>query len=86
MSSASVQRRSRNRVVFRRNDDDNDGRLPRIGAPATRALAARGITRLADLTHHRSEDLLDLHGVGPKAIRLLRAALAEQGMSFTDGS
>ena len=35
----------------------NDGPLPQIGAPATRALAARGITRLADLTHHRSEDL-----------------------------
>jgi hypothetical protein len=24
--------------------------------------------------------------VGPKAIRLLRAALAEQGMSFAEGS
>ena len=63
----------------------NDETLPRIGAPATRALAAEGITRLADLTHHRSEDLLALHGVGPKAIRLLREALAEQGMSFADG-
>ena len=47
----------------------NDGPLPQIGAPATRALAALGITRLADLTHHRSEDLLALHGVGPKAVR-----------------
>jgi predicted flap endonuclease-1-like 5' DNA nuclease len=64
----------------------NEGPLPQIGAPATRALAARGITRLADLTHYRSEDLLALHGVGPKAIRLLRAALAEQGMSFAEGS
>ena len=63
----------------------NDDTLPRIGAPATRALAAEGITRLADLTQHRSEDLLALHGVGPKAIRLLREALAEQGMSFADG-
>jgi hypothetical protein len=37
-----------------------DGPLPQIGAPATRALAAQGITRLADPTHHRSEDLLAL--------------------------
>jgi hypothetical protein len=44
----------------------NDGPLPQIGTPATRVLAAQGITRLADLTHHRSEDLLALHGVGPK--------------------
>lgn len=86
MSSPCVQRRSHNRVVSRRNDDENDGPLPQIGAPATRALAALGITRLADLTHHRSEDLLALHGVGPKAVRLLRAALAEQGMSFVEGS
>jgi predicted flap endonuclease-1-like 5' DNA nuclease len=64
----------------------NDGPLPQIGAPATQALAAQGITRLADLPHHRAEDLLALHGVGPKAVRLLRAALAEQGMSFADGS
>jgi hypothetical protein len=64
----------------------NDGPLPQIGAPVTRALAVRGITRLADLTHHRSEDLLALHGVGPKAVPLLRAALAEQGMSFAEGS
>ena len=62
----------------------DDETLPRIGAPATRALAAEGITRLADLTHHRSEDLLALHGVGPRAIRLLREALAEQGVSFAD--
>jgi hypothetical protein len=64
----------------------NDEPLPQIGAPATRALAAQGITRLADLTHHRSEDLLALHGVGPRAIRILTAALDDQGMSFADDS
>ena len=64
----------------------NDAPLPKIGAPATRALAAQGITCLADLTHHRSDDLLAVHGVGPRAVRLLRAALAERGMSFADGS
>ena len=64
----------------------NEAPLPQVGAPATRALAAQGITRLGDLTHHRSEDLLALHGVGPRAIRLLRAALAEQGMSLAEDS
>ena len=59
-----------------------DDPLPRIGAPATRALAAQGITKLSDLRDRRESDLLALHGVGPRAIRLLRDALEEHGMSF----
>lgn len=64
--------------------DADDEALPRIGAPATRALAAAGVTRLAELTDHGAGDLLALHGVGPKAVELLRAALAERGMWFLD--
>ena len=56
--------------------------LPRIGAPATRALATIGVTRLGQLTAHRAVDLLALHGIGPRAIGLLRQALAEQGLSL----
>ena len=59
-----------------------DDPLPPIGAPATRALADIGITRLAQLPSHRARDLRALHGVGPTAIRALEAALAERGMSF----
>jgi hypothetical protein len=58
--------------------------LPRIGAPATRALAAVGITRPSQLTEHRAVDLLELHGVGPRAIAILRQALADQGLSLRD--
>jgi hypothetical protein len=56
--------------------------LPRVGAPAQRALATVGVTGLADLVDHRPEDLLKLHGMGPKAIGLLRTALRERGLSF----
>ena len=56
--------------------------LPRIGMPATRALAQVGITRLPQLTTMREADLLALHGVGPRAVGMLRAALAERGQSF----
>ena len=59
-----------------------DDRLPRIGAPATRALALIGVTRLTQLTTVRETDLLALHGVGPRAVGILRAALAERGLSF----
>jgi predicted flap endonuclease-1-like 5' DNA nuclease len=59
--------------------------LPRgIGAPATRALELAGYTRLEQFTRARAKDLLALHGVGPKAIRILREALAEQGLAFDE--
>jgi predicted flap endonuclease-1-like 5' DNA nuclease len=63
--------------------DDSD--LPRIGRPATGALAVEGITRLDQLTGWTEGDLLALHGVGPKAIRILREAMAERGISFAAG-
>ena len=47
-----------------------------IGRPATRALALAGITTLDDVRGVDLDELLRLHGVGPKAIRVLREALA----------
>jgi predicted flap endonuclease-1-like 5' DNA nuclease len=60
----------------------DDTPLPKIGAPATRALAAIGVTRLDQVAAHTAEELLALHGVGPRAIRILTAALQERGLSF----
>lgn len=62
------------------SDDDSD--LPWIGRPARDALAVEGVTRLAHLSSWTEKDLLALHGVGPKAIRLLRPAMDEAGISF----
>ncbi|WP_456787672.1 hypothetical protein [Cellulomonas sp. P5_C5] len=51
--------------------------LPReIGGPATAALALEGITTLDDVRDVDLDGLLRLHGVGPKAVRVLREALA----------
>ena len=52
--------------------------LPRIGAPATRALAAAGIHTLADLRGRDLSDIAALHGVGPRAITLLQEALDQR--------
>ena len=60
--------------------DDPD--LPRIGAPATGALRLAGYTRLDQLAGVPERDLARLHGVGPKALRILREALGERGLSF----
>jgi len=60
-----------------------DAGLPgNIGAPATRALTAAGYTRLSRLADVPAAELAKLHGVGPKALRLLQQALAEHGMSL----
>ncbi|MER5995768.1 DNA-binding protein [Streptomyces viridosporus] len=61
-----------------------DTGLPRgMGAPATRALAAAGYTDLSRLADVPEEELKALHGVGPKALRVLREALAERGLSLS---
>jgi hypothetical protein len=59
---------------------DND--LPKIGAPATRALASIGVTQLRQLTNHSAKELQNLHGFGPKALRILKEELAKAGLSL----
>ncbi|MET0713754.1 MAG: helix-hairpin-helix domain-containing protein [Mycetocola sp.] len=51
--------------------------LPNIGAPATRALDEAGVRDLDDVKQAGLDHLATLHGVGPKAISLLRAALEQ---------
>jgi predicted flap endonuclease-1-like 5' DNA nuclease len=56
-----------------------------MGMVAPRALAAHGITRYEQLTELTQQDLLAMHGVGPKAIRILREELQARGLAFRDG-
>lgn len=56
--------------------------LPRIGKPATQALKLAGYTRIKQLTSVTEAELARLHGVGPKALGILREALKEQGLAF----
>ena len=56
--------------------------FPSIGAPATRALEIEGYTQLKQLTKVSEAELAQLHGVGPKAIRILDEALKAKGWSF----
>lgn len=60
----------------------NEYDLPKVGSPAQRALAAIGVTRLIQVTRLSEAQLLQLHGVGPKAIKILRIALEEKGLTF----
>ncbi|WP_019144985.1 helix-hairpin-helix domain-containing protein [Aeromicrobium massiliense] len=55
-----------------------------IGRPATAALTAAGWTTLEQVAGRTRAELLALHGVGPKAVRLLDEALRAHGLSFAD--
>lgn len=55
---------------------------PGIGAPALRALQHDGVRSLADLAEREEKDLLALHGMGPRALGILRDALAASGRGF----
>ncbi|GAA3391274.1 DNA-binding protein [Cryptosporangium minutisporangium] len=50
-----------------------------IGRPATNALVAAGYTELNQLVGVPAKDLKKLHGMGPKALGILQAALTERG-------
>lgn len=56
--------------------------FPKIGAPATRALQGAGFTQLEQLNGVSEAELAKLHGMGPKALGILRQALKDRGLSF----
>jgi hypothetical protein len=56
--------------------------LPKLSAPARRALAGAGYVRLEQLSEVSEADIAALHGMGPKALRALRDALGERSLSF----
>jgi hypothetical protein len=53
-----------------------------IGNPARQALEAAGYTRLKQLSKVSEAELSRLHGMGPKALRILGETLEANGMSF----
>lgn len=53
-----------------------------VSGPALRALAKAGVRSVADLARWTEDDLAKLHGMGPKALDALRAALEASGQTF----
>jgi hypothetical protein len=53
--------------------------LPKIGAPATRALASAGVKKLKDLTRFTKGEIIELHGMGPKALGILEREMKKRG-------
>lgn len=58
--------------------------LPRVGAPASRALRGAGVETLEELSTWTASDVAALHGVGPFALTRLAGALTDAGLAFRD--
>lgn len=53
-----------------------------LAKPAIRALTGAGYVSLEQLSKVREEEILLLHGMGPKAMELIKRGLAEKGLDF----
>jgi len=58
--------------------------FPKLSAPAQRALAGAGYSRLEQLSKVTESEIMQLHGIGKNALQQLRQALAAKGLSFAD--
>lgn len=53
-----------------------------VAKPAARALASAGVKSLRDLSRLSEAELSGLHGMGPKAIGILKGALKAEGLTL----
>ena len=60
------------------------GDLPKLPAPARRAIENVGVGSLLQLSKYSENEILGLHGMGPKAIKILRGALTAAGLDFSE--
>ncbi len=73
-------RLSKDSMGLRRSQSD----LPKLAAPAQRALAGAGIHRLAQLSQVTEDEVKQLHGIGPNALKQLRSALKAKKLNFAN--
>ena len=73
-------------VSDRKKEAELGNDLPNLAAPARRALARAGLARLVDFTAVTEAEVIALHGMGPNAMKTLKAALAEKGLVFRNSA
>jgi DNA-directed RNA polymerase alpha subunit len=67
------------------NPSNQDSNFPRgLSNPALSALAQGGYKDLQQLTQATEAEILKLHGMGPKGIRILKEAMGEKGLVFAE--
>jgi hypothetical protein len=72
-------------MAYNSNSEESD--LPAgLAKSAIRALEGAGYSRLEQFTELSEAEVLQLHGMGPKAIDQIRGALTAKGLSFSNDS
>lgn len=56
--------------------------LPKLAAPAQRALAGAGVTSLSHLARMTEANVMALHGMGPNAMKSLKDAMKAKKLAF----
>jgi DNA integrity scanning protein DisA with diadenylate cyclase activity len=69
-------------MIANKTNIQQESNFPKIAQPALRALQAAGFERLEQLSNIRQEELSKLHGMGPKAIKILNESLGAKGLTF----
>ncbi|HRG28530.1 MAG TPA: hypothetical protein PLJ00_11610, partial [Chitinophagales bacterium] len=59
-----------------------EGFLSKISAPARRALEQEGISNLKQLSKYTEAHLLELHGIGKSAVKILLQELTANNLTF----
>lgn len=84
-SRCELMRNPRKKAVANRNAASITGAFPSgLPKPALRALYAQGFRTLPVLCAHTVADVAMLHGIGPKAMAVLRNAMRERSLAFRD--
>jgi DNA-directed RNA polymerase alpha subunit len=54
----------------------------KLAAPALRALANAGISKLKELSRYSEKEIAELHGIGNNALMKIKEALNKKDISF----
>jgi hypothetical protein len=80
--NAGKKEKSHSMTKKARKIDAEEADLPKLSAPAIRALNSIGVRSLAGLTRVTERQLPDLHGFGPNGLKAIKASLSERGLSL----
>jgi DNA-directed RNA polymerase alpha subunit len=63
-------------------DKPKNGFLAKLSSPARNALLHEGIDTLKKLSTYTEKDILNIHGIGPASLPVMRTLLVKEGLSF----